>query len=355
MTLLAFRRPLTSALAAVFIGSAGAAAADATAVDAVPPVPAVPDTRAIVAQARELAMRSVDASLLAALDGDLPGLPPSLAFVQSEFGQPREIIKNAPYTAEAVTESVQVLADGNRIVRKSTALLARDGVGRTRQERKGDGRAGVYIHDPIDGRSIVLDETARTAIRLPRLPAPPEPPAAPAGIAPTAPPAPPAPPLPGVAGKPVKEVEVQPGRVIVKRRTGERNEDVQVEVIRIAGNEAGALAPMPPLPPLTLPLVPRGKGETKPLGSRDFDGVKAEGTLTSYTIPAGQVGNEKPIVVTTERWFSPELHVVVFARTSDPRAGETTYRLTNVKRGEPPADLFKVPADYRPRGEARRS
>ena len=108
------------------------------------------------------------------------------------------------------------------------------------------------------------------------------------------------------------------------------------------------------MPPLTLPLVPRGKGETKSLGTREFDGVKADGKLTTHTIPAGEIGNEKPIVVTSERWFSPDLHVVVYAKTSDPRAGETIYRLSGVKRGEPPADLFKVPADYKTRGESRR-
>ena len=115
------------------------------------------------------------------------------------------------------------------------------------------------------------------------------------------------------------------------------------------------MPPPPPLPPLTLPIVPRGKGETKSLGTREFDGIKAEGTMTSHTIPAGQIGNERPIVVTSERWFSPELHIVVYAKTSDPRAGETIYRLANVKRGEPSAELFKVPADYRTRGEGRRS
>ena len=83
--------------------------------------------------------------------------------------------------------------------------------------------------------------------------------------------------------------------------------------------------------------------------------IKADGTMTSHTIPAGAIGNEKPIVVTSERWFSPELHIVVFAKTSDPRAGETIYRLTNVKKGEPSADMFKVPADFRTRGEARKA
>lgn len=164
--------------------------------------------------------------------------------------------------------------------------------------------------------------------------------------------APPAPPTGGAPG-----VEVQPGRVVVKRnrnREDGREEDVQVEVIRIGrGDHDGAMPPPPPLPPLTLPMVPRGKGETKSLGTREFDGIKADGTITSHTIPAGQIGNERPIVVTSERWFSPELFIVVYAKTSDPRAGETVYRITNVKRGEPSADLFKVPADYRTRGEGR--
>lgn len=79
----------------------------------------------------------------------------------------------------------------------------------------------------------------------------------------------------------------------------------------------------------------------------DFGGVSADGTLTTHTTPAGQIGNEKPIVVTAERWFAPDLHVVVYAKTADPRSGETTYRLANLKREEPAADLFKVPADYK--------
>ena len=104
-----------------------------------------------------------------------------------------------------------------------------------------------------------------------------------------------------------------------------------------------------PLPALALPLLPRGKGETRSLGTREFEGVKADGTMTTHTIPAGEIGNEKPIVVTSERWFSPELHVVVYAKYSDPRNGDTIYRLANLKRGEPPAELFRVPPEYKVR------
>jgi len=367
------RRPLAAALAALAVAAFGTSYAASDAAQRERPtreVPAMPDVDALKAQAREMAAQAKDMAkrlkdndaMLLALDEELMALPPSMAFFANEFGHPREIVKNAPYTAEAVTESIQLLPDGNRIVRKSSTLLARDGAGRTRQERKGDRRSGVYIYDPMDGRSIVLNESSRTATRIPRVPEMPSPPE------------PPMPPMPGVpavppgagagagavAGARSRDVEVQPGRVVVRsrERSGDPsadNEDLRVEVIRIGrGEHAGAIPPMPPMPPLMLPIVPRGKGETKSLGSREFDGIKADGTMTSHTIPAGEIGNEKPIVVTSERWFSPELHIVVYAKTSDPRAGETIYRLTNVRKGEPSAELFKVPADYRTRGEGRK-
>ncbi len=337
-------RPLV-ALAACAIASTATAQAVAP-----PPVP--PDLKVQIRE--QMKSMPLDDRFLADLDEQLSGLSASTAFIAHEFGRPREIVKNAPYTAEAISESVQTLPDGNRIVRKSTTLLARDTAGRTRQESKDGSRGGIYLYDPMEGRSMVLNERTRTATPIPRPPDAPVPPVPPAPPVPPVGAAPPA--APGASGN----VEVQPGRVVVRRnRTADgtgRGEDVHVEVVRVTRGDAdGAMPPPPPLPPLTLPMLPRGKGETKPLGTREFDGIKAEGTMTSHTIPAGQIGNEKPIVVTSERWFSPELFIVVYAKTSDPRAGETTYRVTNVKRGEPPADLFKVPADYRTRGEGRKA
>ena len=149
-----------------------------------------------------------------------------------------------------------------------------------------------------------------------------------------------------------QRVEVGPGRVIVRKGEG-REDDVRIEVVRIGGDTPGALAPVAPLPPLMLPTLPHGKGETKKLGTREFDGIKADGTQTTHTIPAGEIGNEKPIVITSERWFSPEYNIVVYAKQSDPRTGDTIYRLANFKRAEPPADLFKVPSDYKAKGERR--
>ena len=84
-----------------------------------------------------------------------------------------------------------------------------------------------------------------------------------------------------------------------------------------------------------------------------MEGVQAEGTRTTMTIPAGQMGNDAPIQVVSERWYSADLQTVVMSRHSDPRVGETVYRLTNVSRAEPAPSLFQAPADYKvvaPRG-----
>jgi hypothetical protein len=47
-----------------------------------------------------------------------------------------------------------------------------------------------------------------------------------------------------------------------------------------------------------------------------------------------------------ERWYSPDLQVVVKSTRTDPRFGTTTYTLNNVQRTEPAATLFTVPSDY---------
>jgi hypothetical protein len=82
------------------------------------------------------------------------------------------------------------------------------------------------------------------------------------------------------------------------------------------------------------------------LGTTFMEGVAVDGTRTTVTIPAGQIGNERPLEIVSERWFSPDLKVLVMSRQSDPRFGETTYRLTNLTRNEPPAHLFEIPPGF---------
>jgi hypothetical protein len=83
-----------------------------------------------------------------------------------------------------------------------------------------------------------------------------------------------------------------------------------------------------------------------PLEHKSIDGLAVEGRKTTQVIPAGQIGNEQPITITSEEWRSPELGVLVMTRHSDPRTGESTYQLTNIIRAVPDPSLFMVPPDY---------
>jgi len=82
------------------------------------------------------------------------------------------------------------------------------------------------------------------------------------------------------------------------------------------------------------------------LGEQTIEGLKAEGTRWTTTIPAGEIGNERPIEIVNEVWYSPELQVELMRRFSDPRSGETVYKLININRSEPDKSLFEVPSDY---------
>jgi len=111
----------------------------------------------------------------------------------------------------------------------------------------------------------------------------------------------------------------------------------QVEIVVSAGG-GGVLQP-----------AMQGAGDVKEesLGQKVIDGVTAaDGKRVTIVLPAGSIGNQQPITVVSEQWFSPELEILVMTRHSDPRSGETTYTVSNIARGEPAAGLFGVPADY---------
>jgi len=317
-----------------------------------------------------------------------------------------KVVKGAPYSAEMITETTQSLADGNTISRRKTGHVYRDSEGRTRQETASEGKTrSIFINDPVEGKHVVLRPgtkravvTARThkdrqvfqvngtEVRIED------------GTV-------------HVDGKVVspgkveltsrsgKKVVVTDGRVFidgkemtipvpvpaprhvavnkVRAADGTIREEVRIQVVR-PGDEP-AIAPVPPVPPVPptpsaappappappIPPIPGvhtlrfestahlGKGVTTQLGDKHFDGVRAEGKSTVWTIPAGKIGNRNPINITSETWYSPELQVTVHSRYHDPRTGETVYRLSNIRRNEPSAELFKVPDDYKVRGRDR--
>jgi hypothetical protein len=90
----------------------------------------------------------------------------------------------------------------------------------------------------------------------------------------------------------------------------------------------------------------RGNLKTESLGTQVIEGVSCEGHRMTRTIPAGAIGNERPLETITETWISPELHALVLKKNSDPRFGETIYKLTDIRRAEPDASLFQVPSSY---------
>lgn len=242
------------------------------------------------------------------------------------YGKP---VQGAPYSATVTNESIQTLSDGNRIVQKSSGTTARDSQGRTRQDAAlpviGNLSAAnapelVFIQDPVAQVSYTLNLTDKTAQKMPALP-PSLPPGTPAG-----------------AGT----LAVATGVATVRAPS----ETFFAEV----GGEASADMPVP-APPVTfhkaILMNDHAEAKTEDLGSQMMDGVLANGVRTTRTIPAGQIGNEKPLSIVTEVWTSSELKTIVYSKRSDPRMGEQVFRLTNIVRAEPDPALFTVPADYK--------
>jgi hypothetical protein len=241
--------------------------------------------------------------------------------IRSRTAVEARITPGRPYSAEAVTESTQMLADGNRIARKSVTRVYRDSEGRTRREQINDSGVveSVSIVDPVARTNFVLQPQTRTAYSE-------------GG---------------GMMGPPIK-METDKSRAELaeqaktKRGRGEPDKQSEqfVALPRSAAPMAGGRGRI------------GGPGETQreDLGTQNIEGVAATGTRTTTTIPAGAIGNVQPIKVVAEQWFSPDLQVLVLTKHSDPRSGETTYRLVNVVRAEPDRSLFTVPPDYTIKG-----
>lgn len=120
----------------------------------------------------------------------------------------------------------------------------------------------------------------------------------------------------------------------------------------VAISGAGPLPPPPPFPMAAIAMRDvtaddNAQATTEDLGSQTMQGVTVTGVRTTRTIPAGQIGNDKPISIVTEVWTSPELNTIVYSKRTDPRMGEQTFQLTNITRSEPDPSLFTVPSDFK--------
>ena len=237
----------------------------------------------------------------------------SPGFLAGDLGSP---VQGAPYSATIVNESIQTLADGNRIVQRSTGTTARDSEGRARQDTAlppiGNMSAAnasrlVFIQDPVAQTAYTLNLTDKTAHKMP-----------------TPPPA---------------------SRVVGKSMLGTAVGAQSIRATAAGVVTAGAEGAFFVQKQIT--VGEQSEARTENLGTQTMQGVSVEGVRTTRTIAAGEIGNDRPIDIVTEVWTSPELKTIVYSKRSDPRMGEQTFQLTNVIRSEPDASLFTVPADFK--------
>lgn len=245
-----------------------------------------------------------------------------VAIAGTPFGKFSGPVVGAPYSATITNESVQTLADGNRIVQTSSGSTARDSQGRTRQDTElppiGNLSAAnaphmVFIHDPVAQTSYTLNLGDKTAHKMPELP-----PLPPGG--------------PGMASTFAVRVE---------------GNATALQLPDAMPVTAAGVAVPGPLLEKHISVDTQGQVNSEDLGSQTMEGIVVNGTRMTRTIPAGQIGNERAITIVTEVWTSPELKTIVYSKRTDPRMGEQTFRLTNIVRAEPSPSLFTVPADFK--------
>lgn len=261
-------------------------------------------------------------------------------------------VKNSPFSADAVSESVQTLADGNRIVRSSTSKLYRNSEGSFRREMTGGSGGvlgslftvgqGVTIMDRAGGYRYMIDpnlKTTRQVMLTPRAD------------------------VKVISGLDEKIKSELKAAGIATAGTGTTTIEGSVLSDKLKAEIRSAATAAPAIAARAMTVVGDGlapvamgfgtgtsskwESRTEELGTQNIEGVDAEGSRTITTIPEGAIGNERPIEITYEKWYSRELQLVVMSKHNDPRFGEQTYRLTNIVRSEPDPSLFSPPHGYR--------
>jgi hypothetical protein len=250
--------------------------------------------------------------------------------------------KNAPYSAEAVTESVQQLADGNRIVTKNATRIFRDSEGRTRREQlnaAATDAVNINISDPVSGNTYMLDPASHMAYRN-------------GFIFTTATDS-------GMAGggasfaTTVTMTRTPDGAAKIMDQAHETKLLAEGQAIKAAklGEEVNNRVFFSGTGNAGYVINDQISTDIKnavreDLGQQVIEGVTATGTRTTTEIAAGAIGNEQAIKIVSEQWYSPDLEVLVLTKHNDPRVGETVYRLVGIVRAEPARSLFDLPSDY---------
>ena len=241
-------------------------------------------------------------------------------------GAETQVVKGKPYSADTSTETVQTLADGNRIAHRTVSKFYRDSEGRTRREETfgnvdpehpSPHEVKVFIDDPVNGTSLVLDPGSKTLEKLQRT---------------------------RDLGD-VQRDDADGAQIMLKSvKDSETNGQAAPGKVFFHIQDQHLSGPND----LALVISDENRNIVKEdLGTRNIGGVDCTGTRQTSTIPAGAIGNEMPIAIVTETWFSGAIGAVVESISDDPRYGKTTYKLTNLQLSEPSRSLFELPANFK--------
>jgi hypothetical protein len=243
-------------------------------------------------------------------------------------------VKNAPFSADVITQYDRALDKGAHIHRESRGKVYRDSQGRMRTESEAstvqsgsDKSERITINDPLQQIIIYLNPRNKTATILHF-----------GDVGPTA-----------VAKqkKPKEKSKISVGRE--DPGIGPDNIGVPPVPSGQANAPSNTSIPTPGAATSSMEatIFSNNSGATiVPLGTKNIEGVSATGTRTTRTINAGTMGNDRPIVSICDTWVSSDLKVTVLTETDDGQAGRSTMKLVNIVRSEPSAALFQVPADY---------
>ncbi|MES2391689.1 MAG: hypothetical protein V4555_08615 [Acidobacteriota bacterium] len=252
-------------------------------------------------------------------------------------------VSGQPYEASKVTHSVWKLADGTTIRHDAESKIARDDAGRVREDieqtramslggkQTNSTVESVTVADPVDHSLLTWSGTGKlklaTRMQMPDLSALTK--KLPGGVH-------------GIMG----------GIAIAPPPPPGGTEGPHVAMVRLGSREGNASAYDVDVAKTPGTDVTRDVVRTEELGQQSLAGLLVTGKRTTTMIPTGKIGNNQPITIVHEEWYSPDLQVVVKTMDSDPRSGERTMELQGLTRGEPDAALFHVPEGYEVRDMA---
>jgi TonB family protein len=321
-------------------------------------------------------------------------------FFSQEMSFDNNLVVGAPFSADIGSETIQTLADGTRIVQSFAGQIYRDSQGRTRNERAfqmggtSESIQTIAIYDPIGGANYILDLETRIAHKtdVPVRVTPPRHLSPSASVPASESAKAEAPKIVKVSsgvlqGRPIKKVAPPypstakaaraSGPVLVQILIGETGEVLEAAILaghpllREAALQAARQWRFMTTTLSGVPVKIRGILQfnfklideelspaqdaksaskyainTERFNNQLIEGILCEGTRKVTTIPVGAIGNDRPIEMVSETWYSPELSMIILSKRSDPRFGESTYRVTNINRVEPESTLFHVPPDF---------